>query len=56
MYTYTTPTITCTLAGVDFESVDYVRIAIKGKNSSVVRTVPVAEIDTEEGTAVIVIK
>lgn len=53
MYTYTTPTITCTLAGVDFESVDYVRIAINGKNSSIIRVIPVADIDTEEGTAVV---
>lgn len=53
MYTYTTPTITCTLTGVDFASVDYVRIAIKGKNSSIIRSIPIADIDTEEGTAVI---
>lgn len=52
MYTYTTPTITCTLTGVDFASVDYVRIAINGKNSSIIRVIPVADIDTEEGTAV----
>ena len=53
MYTYTTPTITCTLTGVDFASVDYVRIAMKGKNSSIIRSIPIADIDTEEGTAVI---
>lgn len=53
MYTYTTPTITCTLTGVDFASVDYVRIAIKGKNSSIIRSIPIADIDTEEGTAVV---
>lgn len=53
MYTYTTPTITCTLAGVDFESVDYVRIAIDGKNASIIRVIPVANIDTEEGIAVV---
>lgn len=53
MYTYTTPTITCTLTGVDFASVDYVRIAINGKNSSIIRVIPVADIDTEEGTAVV---
>lgn len=53
MYTYTTPTITCTLTGVDFASVDYVRIAIKGKGSSIIRVIPVADIDTEEGTAVV---
>ena len=53
MYTYTTPTITCTLTGVDFASVDYVRIAIKGKSSSIIRSIPIADIDTEEGTAVV---
>ena len=53
MYTYTTPTITCTLTGVDFASVDYVRIAIKGMDASVIRTVGIADIDTEEGTAVV---
>ena len=53
MHTYTTPTITCTLTGVDFASVDYVRIAINGKNSSIIRVIPVADIDTEEGTAVV---
>lgn len=53
MYTYTTPTITCTLTGVDFANVDYVRIAINGKNSSIIRVIPVADIDAEEGTAVV---
>ena len=53
MYTYTTPTITCTLTGVEFSQVDYVRIAIKGKNASVIRTVGIADIDTEEGTTVV---
>ena len=53
MYTYTTPTITCTLTGIDFASVDYVRIAIKGKAHLIVRSIPIADIDTEEGTAVI---
>ena len=53
MYTYTTPTITCTLTGIDFASVDYVRIAIKGKAHLIVRSIPIADIDTEEGTAVV---
>lgn len=51
MYTYTTPTITCTIEGVEFGSVDCVRIAIKGKGPEVLKIVPVADIDTEEGTA-----
>lgn len=53
MYTYTTPTITCTLSDVDFTNVDYVRIAIKGKNSYVLREIPIADIDTEDGTALV---
>jgi hypothetical protein len=48
MYTYTTPTITCTLAGVEFGQVDVVRIAIKGK-CEVLRIVPAADIDAETG-------
>ena len=55
MYTYTTPTITCTLAGVDFESVDYVRIAIKGKNSMIVRVVLASDFDAETGTTLIML-
>lgn len=53
MYTYTTPTITCTLSEVVFTNVDYVRIAIKGKNSSVLREIPIADIDTEDGTCTV---
>ena len=49
MYTYTTPTITCTLTGLEFSSVDYVRIAIESKGYSLVRVVPVADFDTETG-------
>lgn len=51
MFTYTTPTITCTLTGAEFSQVDYVRIAVKGKASEIVRTVPISDIDTETGTA-----
>ena len=53
MFTYTTPTITCTLTGVEFSQVDYVRIAVKGKASEIVRVVPISDIDTETGTAYI---
>lgn len=53
MYTYTTPTITCTLSEVDFTNVDYVRIAIKGKNNSILREIPIANIDTEDGTCTV---
>lgn len=48
MYTYTTPTISCTLTGPDFAQVDVVRIAIKG-NCEVLKIVPVSDIDTETG-------
>lgn len=53
MFTYTTPTITCTLDGVEFSQVDYVRIALKGKSSEIVRVVPVTDIDTETGETAI---
>lgn len=49
MYTYTTPTITCILDGVDFSQVDYVRVAVESKKSEIVRVVPVTGIDTETG-------
>lgn len=53
MYTYTTPTITCTLDGVVFDQVDYVRIALSSKSSDLVRIVPVADIDTETGEVIV---
>lgn len=53
MYTYTTPTITCTLSEVDFANVDYVRIAVKGRHSSVLREIEIASIDTTEGTCAV---
>ena len=53
MYTYTTPTITCTLTGLEFSQVDYVRIAIESKGDSLVRVVPAADIDTETGNTAI---
>lgn len=53
MYTYTTPTITCTLSEVTFTNVDYVRIAIKGRHSSVLREIPIADINTTDGTCVV---
>ena len=53
MYTYTTPSITCTLTGVEFSTVDYVRIALKGKSSEIVKVVPIDGIDTETGEAII---
>lgn len=48
MYTYTTPTITCTLDGIEFEQVDIVRIAVKGK-TEIVKIVNATDIDTETG-------
>ena len=55
MYTYTTPTITCTLEGVEWSQVDYVRIAVESKKFEIVRVVPVADIDTETGETSIVL-
>lgn len=53
MYRYTTPTIRCTLNGIDFSVVQFVRIAIKGNRTLIVRQIPVSEIDTETGLATI---
>lgn len=53
MYTYTTPTITCKLVGVDFENVDIVRVAFFGRGSMVVREVDATDIDTENGSLVV---
>lgn len=47
MYTYTTPSITCTLEGIELSQVDYVRIAISSKLELVARVVPASEIDAE---------
>lgn len=49
MYTYTTPTITCTFTDLEFTQLDFVRIAVKGKASQIVKEVPVSDIDTETG-------
>lgn len=51
MYRYTTPSISCTLNGVDFSEVQFVRIAIKGNRATIVRQIPVTDID--EGKAVV---
>ena len=55
MYTYTTPTITCVLEGVEWSQVLFVRIAVESKKYELVRIVSVADIDTETGTAAIVL-
>ena len=56
MYRYTTPTIPCKLEGVDFSRVDYVRIAMDGKNGvcdePLIREVPAADFN-EEGVALV---
>ena len=49
MYTYTTPTITCTLTGIEFSQLDYVRIAVESKRCELVRVVPASDIDSETG-------
>lgn len=43
MYRYTTPTITCTFEGVDFNEVALIRIAISGKDKTIIKEV--AEIE-----------
>lgn len=53
MYTYTTPSITCTFTGLEFSQVDYVRIAVESKRHEILRVVPIADIDTETGNATI---
>lgn len=49
MYEYTTPTIPCTLEGVDFSQVDFIRLAFEGK-TKLVKQVAIDDIDTEAGT------
>lgn len=51
MYTYTTPTITCTLTGIEFSQLDYVRIVVESKRCELVRTIPASDIDSETGVA-----
>lgn len=53
MYTYTTPTITCKFNRVTWTNVDYVRIAIKGRGTQVLRIVQIADIDTQTDTAIV---
>lgn len=53
MYTYTTPTITCNIEDVLFTNVDFVRIAFKSRKGYVLREVPIADIDTSDGTTLI---
>lgn len=53
MYRYTTPTIKCTLNGIDFSVVQFVRIAVKGNRSLIVRQISASEIDAETGIATI---
>lgn len=43
MYRYTTPTIPCELTDVAWSQVDYVRIAVEGRNALIVRIVPATE-------------
>lgn len=54
MYRYTTPTIPCKLEGVNFAAVDYVRVALEGKESghgqakkTVVHQIPASDFDDE---------
>lgn len=49
MYTYTTPTVTIRLTDVEFEFVDFVRVAVKGSGKAIIHTIAAEEIDTETG-------
>lgn len=50
MYTYTTPTITCSINGIELSQVDYIRLALgAGKATPVVKTVNSEDIG-ENGT------
>lgn len=45
MYTYTTPTIPCTIKGVsNWDHVSFVRLAIKGQCTKLIREIPIADI------------
>lgn len=45
MYTYTTPTIPCTITGAsNWEHVSFVRLAIKGQCVTLVKEIPIADI------------
>lgn len=52
-YTYTTPAIPCSIEGADFEGLEFVRIAIKGARTQIVREIPVEDIDQETGAFVV---
>ena len=53
MYTYTTPTITCKFTGLNFEFLEFVRVAVKGNRSIIIRVIDPEDIDQETGEAVI---
>ena len=49
MYTYTTPTIPCTIKGVlNWDHVSFVRLAIKGQCTKLIREIPIADITVTE--------
>lgn len=53
MYRYTTPSITCTLRGLDFSYVALVRIAIRGGRNLIVREISIEEINANAGAIVV---
>ena len=45
MYTYTTPTIPCTITGAsNWDHVEFVRLAIRGQCCTLIREIPIADI------------
>lgn len=49
MYTYTTPTIPCTIKGVsNWDHVSFVRLAIKGQCMTLIREIPISDITVTE--------
>ena len=45
MYTYTTPTIPCTITGAsNWEHVSFVRLAIKGQCVKLIKEIPISDI------------
>lgn len=55
MYTYTTPTITCKLTGLEFSQVELVRIAIKGRTAKLIKILTPSDFDIETGETAILL-
>lgn len=53
MYTYTTPTITCTFENAEFTNADYIRVVIGDGKACVIRQIPIEDVDIENSKAII---